>query len=403
MQKKNAIIFVESNTSGTGKLFIKEAIANNLSVFFMTCNPQLYGDLDNVYLIVVDTQDENKIYQECVKVSENGFNITGILTSSEYYVYVVSHLAQRLKLPGANPEAIKICQNKYCQRIQQEKNGLDIPKYYMISSPQELDSIIHQISFPIVVKPVQGSGSVGVKLCYAETIHSHIQNLFECSTNERGVPVIKGVLLEEYIEGEEYSVETFNDIIIGITKKHLSNPPYFVETGHDFPASLSDELKNSIAEIIKKVISLSGLAWGANHIEVKIKDNRVYVIEVNPRLAGGFIPKLVLEAMGINLIKNMVCLATSRHISINPIKDNTYSIRFICNDKAGYLDSITGIEKLVKLVGCNNVQIYRKKGDYMTGNYDFRNRIGHVIFRTEIIEEVEECLREIQVTVSEVI
>ena len=56
------------------------------------------------------------------------------------------------------------------------------------------------------------------------------------------------VLIEEYLQGPEYSVEIFGGEIIGITRKYLSREPYFVEIGHDFPAQAPHKVLLALGE-----------------------------------------------------------------------------------------------------------------------------------------------------------
>jgi argininosuccinate lyase len=84
-----------------------------------------------------------------------------------------------------------------------------------------------------------GSGSVGVRLCRSRhDAHAHAEDLLRRTVNERGEPEPPDVVIEEYVRGPEFSVEVLCGRAIGITAKHLSAEPYFVETGHDFPAPL---------------------------------------------------------------------------------------------------------------------------------------------------------------------
>ena len=112
--------------------------------------------------------------------------------------------------------------------------------------------------------------------------------------------------MQEYIQGEEYSVESLSMVdeisVIGVTKKYLGDLPYFLETGHDFPAMLPAPLYSRIVKHVSMALKAVGFSWGAAHIELRVRDGIPYIIEINPRLAGGMIPKLVQEARGIDLM-----------------------------------------------------------------------------------------------------
>src|SRR5581483_4851638 len=112
-------------------------------------------------------------------------------------------------------------------------------------------------------------------------------------------------ILEEYIEGQEYSVETItwskgNHLILGITQKKTTPPPFFVELGHIFPAVLPEDEAASIVHVLQGALDVLGIESGASHTEVKLTPHGPMVIEVGGRLAGDFIPKLVWMSTKMN-------------------------------------------------------------------------------------------------------
>src|SRR5262249_54068333 len=148
------------------------------------------------------------------------------------------------------------------------------------------------------------------RLCRsAAEVKAHAARLLAHATNERGQATPAEVLIEEFVRGPEYSVEVFNGQAVGVTRKHLSPAPYFVEIGHDFPAALPAAARASLAEIATAAVHAIGLTWGPAHVELRLAAAGPVVIEINPRLAGGFIPELVRLSTGLDLIEATVALA----------------------------------------------------------------------------------------------
>ena len=89
----------------------------------------------------------------------------------------------------------------------------------MVSNIAEAKQAIAQIGCPAVVKPVDGTGSVGVSLVTteAEALEA-ITNLLAVTLNTRGQPVTPQVLLMSYVHGDEFSVEILDGAVIGITR-----------------------------------------------------------------------------------------------------------------------------------------------------------------------------------------
>lgn len=113
-----------------------------------------------------------------------------------------------------------------------------MPAFASAEMPEEAVRAAEAIGHPVVLKPVSGSGSIGVRLCRdaAET-RAWAERLLDRGTDERGNPVTARLLVEAAVRGPEFSVETFDDTVVTVVAKHTGPEPYFVETGHDVPAA----------------------------------------------------------------------------------------------------------------------------------------------------------------------
>jgi S-sulfo-L-cysteine synthase (3-phospho-L-serine-dependent) len=375
------LLFIESNTTGTGRFFAQTARRLGLSPLLVTVDPERYGyPVDDALEVMrIDTNDYQALETAICKFAAAN-QVAGIYSSSEYWIEAAARLALRLGLPGASPESIAICRNKSKQRECFQNRSLPVPQFTCITSEDQLAPVIGTLPLPLVVKPTQGSGSVGVKLCgSAEEAVSHARALLQQEVNERGLPVAHEVLIEEYLQGPEYSVEIFGGEIIGITRKYLSREPYFVEIGHDFPAEAPHKVLLALGEAATQALSAVGLSWGPAHIEIRMIGDVPVVIEVNPRLAGGFIPELVRQSTGIDLIERTILAA----IGDEPRPAHGFakhtSIRFLMPERQGILCAIRGVEEAALVEAVAEVKIYKAPGDRVLCRGDFRDRLGHVI------------------------
>ena len=157
-------------------------------------------------------------------------------------------------------------------------------------------------------------------------------------------PLTAALLVEALVEGPEFSVEVFSGRVIGITRKHLGAPPAFVEAGHDYPAVVSADVARALTAAVTRGTELLGLGWGPLHWELRMQGGRAWAIEVNPRLAGGFIPELVRHAEGIDLIRETLRLVVGQAPELDPARHRHASIRFLFAPGAGRLDAAAGIE-----------------------------------------------------------
>lgn len=374
------LALVESNTSGTGRLFARVAIENGIQPILLTADAARYPYVaqDKLEVLQVDTQDEGAILSACRRLNAERA-IAGVSSSSEYFVAAAARIAGQLGLPAPSPEAIAACRDKHEQRLRLAAAGIGSPSFRLATSADEAVTAAVELGLPVVTKPVYGSGSIGVKLCEdTAAVAAHAGKLLSQQENERGQPIPQRILVEELVKGQEYSVETFNLVAIGITRKYLGSLPAFVEVGHDYPAVLNAELEGSIRQTALRALEVLGLGWGPAHVELRVTEDGPKIIEVNPRLAGGFIPELVQLASGVDLISATVKQVIGQEPSLTPQRNQYASIRFIVPDREGKLGAINGLEEARAVPGVMRVETYNGNGlAYLRG--DFRDRLGHVI------------------------
>jgi argininosuccinate lyase len=375
------LLLIESNTTGTGRLFAQTAMRLGLRPLLLAAEPGRYGYAanDGIEVMRVDTADYRAL-ETAVSRFAAGHPVAGVCSSSEYWIEASARLALRLALPGADPESIALCRNKRRQRDCFTSRRLPSPWFVSITHEDELERRFHEMPLPWVVKPVEGSGSAGVKLCRdRREVVEHARLLLQQKTNERGLPIPLEALIEEYLRGTEYSVEIFGGEVVGVTRKYLSREPFFVEVGHDFPAQGPEEVLRTIGRSAMQALSAVGLSWGPAHIEIRVTERGPIVIEINPRLAGGFIPELVRESTGIDLIKCTILAAIGGAPGLVRRRSKHSSIRFLMPEKHGVLCAVRGVEEAALVESVSDVTLYKKPGDHVLCRGDFRDRLGHVI------------------------
>ena len=383
------VAFIESNTSGTGRYFARAASQKGFRPILLSDNPDRYTYVsqDGLDTLKVDTRNEWTLLDACRRLAQDS-GLVGVTSSSEYFVSIAASIARRLNLPGPTPGAVRACRDKYKQRQRLEKACVAMPAFRCATSIKSAIRAAQDLDLPVVVKPVSGSGSAGVKLCSSlDEVNAHAAQLLNQLFNERGAPVAPRILVESVASGPEYSVETFGLQVIGITQKHLGPLPTFVEIGHDFPAPLSPASKRAIESIARESLVALKLGWGPAHIELRLTKSGPQIIEVNPRLAGGFIPELVRLSCGIDLISETILLALGEQPELTPTCREHTSIRFILSPGDGTLAGVEGLDQAQSIPGIMEVKLYSPVGTEMRRNGDFRDRVGHVISRGSTHEQ----------------
>jgi biotin carboxylase len=373
-----ALLFIESNTSGTGRLFVRGAREIGCHPVLITARPDKYAylsDDDAPEVVIVSRAEEAEIDAAIARRFHDGADIAGITSSSEYFIAMAAALAARRNLPGPDAECVRTSRDKSHQREVLAAGGVHVPQFRVVTSVAEAIAAAREIGVPVVVKPVSGSGSVGVRACAsAAEAGRHAASLLSLA-DRADAP---RVLVESLIEGPEYSVEVFSGRAIGITRKHLGARPHFVEAGHDYPA-MPRHLATILTSTVERATALLGLQWGPLHWELRMHDGRACVIEVNPRLAGGFIPELVRHAEGLDLIRETLRLVVGQEPALEPRWHRHASIRFLIAPAPGRFAAADGIDEARATPGVVDVTLYRAIGETLTVEGNFRDRIGHVI------------------------
>lgn len=375
------LAFIESNTSGTGRLFARAATAAGLRPVLLSADPSRYpyAAEDALEVVRVDTQDEGALLDACRRLRE-GPGLAGLTSSSEYFVAAAAKLASGFGLPAPSHEAVAACRDKHAQRRRLKAAGVGCPGFRPANTVDEATSAAGELGFPVVVKPVYGSGSVGVRLCEdAAAVAAHAAALLSQRENERGQPVPRCVLVEELVSGPEFSVETFDAAVVGVTRKHLGPLPDFVEVGHDYPAALGAAQEQGVRAEALRALRALGLGWGPAHVELRVTAGGPKIIEVNPRLAGGFIPELVRHASGVDLIAAAVARVAGREPDLTPRGALYASLRFFVAGREGTLAAFAGLEAARAEPGVKGVEIYKTVGERLSVRGDFRDRVGHVL------------------------
>jgi biotin carboxylase len=250
------------------------------------------------------------------------YNINGIVTTSDYPVRTVAYVSSKIGLPGLSEQSAYISTHKYELRKKLRQGGFSVPEFHLISNLENPDNYNN---FPYIIKPVDSSGSRGVKKISSK------QELINGYSLAKKFSKSKEVIIEGYIDGKEYSVETLTQNgqthVIAVTEKYLhdDNGNYFVEFAHIVPGVLNDDLFTKIERISKNVIKTIGID-NSNNTEVVI-------IEVGARLGGDLIgSELVPLATGVDMLKNVAHLSVGELIDVGK-KHNRYAgIQFLTSE-----------------------------------------------------------------------
>lgn len=367
-------LFIESNTSGTGAVFAQKAHELGFAPVLVASDPQKYDYADAPWLRLesCDTYNRGALDQLAARLSATDV-IAGVFSSSEYFVAQAAALARSLGLNGPDADRIEACRDKSVQRQTVADRGIDNLGFALVGSPDEAAEWAAKRNGPVVVKPTRGSGSTGVKLCAGSLqVRGHTGALLE------SVPDMP-VLIEDFAPGQEYSVEIFDGKVCGLVSKHLGPTPHFVECGHDFPARVAQSEAERLGQFAEDCTDVLGITWGPAHVELRSDGREIHLIEVNPRLAGGYIPIMIRQASGLYLIAATILKAAGQTFKLDKARSDSAALRFIVPDRNGPLLEVTGLERARALPAVVSASLDRILPQMFEISHDFHDRIGHLV------------------------
>ncbi|MFL6124043.1 ATP-grasp domain-containing protein [Actinophytocola sp.] len=368
-------VLVESNTTGTGRDFAVAASRRGLTPVMVARDPRRYPYVAELALPVVevDTANPDVVEAACRRLGAPG--PVGITSSSEYFVRTAAVVAQRLGLRGQDPDAIALCRDKSAQRRRLRDAGVPVPDFVPCATAAAAAAAARSLGGPVVVKPVSGSGSEGVRRCANPgAARWWAARLL---ADRRRFPAGR-LLVEREVRGPEYSVEIVDGVPVGITRKHLGRPPYFVETGHDYPAPLPAEQAAALADTAVRSVRAVGHVVGPAHVELRLAGVPT-VIEINPRLPGGLIPRLVRHAVGRDLVDEVVAAAAGIPAA-DPVPGAGFAaIRFLLPPRQGVVAEVSGLDRARQLPGVVDVSCVLEPGADIRFTHSFTDRKGHAI------------------------
>jgi biotin carboxylase len=226
----------------------------------------------------------------------------GCLTFSDYHAEVAAQVARGLSLPGPDPAVVRMMKQKHLLRAQLASTPFHVP-HALISDPRQLAEAAEAIAFPMIAKPTAAGGAVGVRLVENMTdLNDAYQAISLMRQTSRGTNLPGQVLLEHYLEGPLYSVETLSwdghMHIYGITDREFYPRFPFTESGSSFPVLEGTQDGVALKLFVQKLFESIGFTDSAAHTELKLTASGPMLVESNPRLAGGHVPTLIQIATG---------------------------------------------------------------------------------------------------------
>ena len=272
------------------------------------------------------------------------------------------------------------------------EGGVPCAKGRLIKSVEETDDM----AYPVIVKPRDNSGSRGVKLCWTR------EDLIVSMAEALEYSKLDSVLVEEFIEGQEFSIEAFHfdgkSEVIQFTEKKTTEFPYNVELGHKQPANLTEEQKSAICDIVSSIGRILHFEHCPSHTELKINEHGIFVIETSPRLGGDYITStLVPLSTSINMEDQLLRIAFGESIDMTQGRmDYSSGIAFF-HFPEGIIKSIDNrFYDQIKDASVYSLNLRLRVGDRVNQITSSANRYGEFIVRANNRKRLDHIMTEFE-------
>jgi carbamoyl-phosphate synthase large subunit len=305
----------------------------------INCNPETvstdYDTSDRLYFEPLTLED---VFAVCEHEASGGAPV-GVIV--QFGGQTPLNLSLPLKAAGVNiigttPESIDLAEDR--KRFGKLLEELDIPQApgAMVASVEEAVEAAKKIGFPVLVRPSYVLGGRAMVIAYdEETIHQYMKQAVEYSQDR---PILIDKFLEDAIEVDVDALSDGEDVVIGGIMQHIeeagihSGDSSCVLPAVDIPEPLLKRMRDYTFKLARalKVIGLMNVQFaiprvacvgtgvparpsGAElHSHTADSDNKVYVLEVNPR-ASRTVP-FVSKATGVPMAKIAARLMTGRKL-----------------------------------------------------------------------------------------
>lgn len=366
------------------------------------------------YVITCDYLPENpghKLAHESYDVSTTDLKgvldlaqklqIDGIVAyASDPAAPTAAYVAEKMGIPGQPYQSVEILTQKDLFRRFLSDHGFNSPKACGYTTYKDALKEIDQFRFPVMVKPVDSSGSKGVvKIYNKDELKDAVEEALSYSRGKR-------FIVEEFIVKKGYQVSGDGFSVDGkLVFTSYGNELYsgngtreYVALGEFWPSLLTPEQKSKVDNELQKLISALGMRTGAYNIEVILDENDdVYILELGPRNGGSYIPQLIQYATGVDLIEYTLKAAVGEDCSSLKMAEShgCFSNYMILSKKSGVFKKLWFDPEFEKnsLLG---VYCTYNPGDVVTAYQNTSHSLGTILFSAASLAEICEITNHIE-------
>ncbi|MFC0470069.1 ATP-grasp domain-containing protein [Halalkalibacter kiskunsagensis] len=382
------IVFIETTKSGSSREAIKAAERLGYLTVLLTRRKKFlaqrieFPDVHQMYY--VNRIDSKSVKEKLIILKRQGKQIVAVLSFVDPFVQIAAQLSNEFCNSSINVDAISKMEDKIQTRQTLEGQSFS-PSYTVIDSFNQLTNDIGD--FPFIVKAPVSTGSKDVLyVADHQQLKAAIQTITEKYDHQP-------VLIEEYLEGPQYLLEVVvqkGEVhLIAVIEQEISKQDRFIVTGYGLLAKVEKEMKSSLQQVVYGIVKAFNLKSGTFHLELKQVNGQWKVIEINPRISGGVMNRLIEVAFGINLVEETIQLYSGQKASLHKQQSKFVYAHYMTVNTKGRLKKVTGKQRALRHEGVEEVYIKPRKGAFMTPPLSMGHRYGYVLASADTLSKAK--------------
>ena len=356
---------------------IRAARAVGCTVVAADGNPSAVCAAEADEFVCIDLKDTARLIDYARYLQQNG-GLDAVFTAATDFSAAVAAIAAACGLRGHTLEAALNATDKVRMRECFRKAGVPSPAFIELTAADlaapvgavensrcsdadtaVADALKRRLGelagrFPLVVKPVDNMGARGCSLV------QELSGLREAAETASRYSRSGRVIVEEYIEGSEFSIEglVFDGrlYITALADRHIFFPPYFIEMGHTIPSDCPQAIADEVISVFEHGVHALGLTDGAVKGDILVRNGKAFVGEIAARLSGGYMSGWTVPySCGLDITEAALTLALGgsprlhtcgKDSFVIPLKQNC---QFVSAERAwisipGQVAAVSGLE-----------------------------------------------------------
>lgn len=230
------------------------------------------------------------------------------------------------------------------------------------------------IQYPVLVKPVDNSGSRGITICHDK------EELLKAVEIGKQASKTGKVLIERYMDGREVTVfwtfQNGNYYLSALSNRHVKHNQGMdvipLPVGYTFPSVFLPKYRAEVEENCKRMFKHLGIKDGMMFMQCKVEDGTCYVYDLGFRLTGSLEYKILKRVCGYDPLEMMIEFALTGKMGEESIADKvvpefkTPAFNVSCLCAPGTIKEINGVEEVKSFKEVEDVVIAHAPGEIIT-------------------------------------